>query len=657
MDPAGHPFSSSHSDQVGNTQAVVPPYWQHRRYESYSSVGHLRPTPISLEDNTEEQSASTSPLWAKAVSIHHYSLVSGNIPSVGDYVVWDCRIEMLHGGSMIIRKRYSEFEDLRSRLLATFPNAGKALPPIPEKNYFLKFKPSFLEKRRIGLAYFLKLALRSSGLDLNELPSTVIQRNPSPFDPRKRTRPFSNDHQCRHPTKKARKEPIDTSTTTRSGIKTYGKRPGTRPNPNAVPADEPVTQSTPNSPTPPAQPAQVVQPTLHPPPTTKFEERKPQDVKKVDKRSLRSHDGGSRFKSELALYFADYDEILTDQPKTQEFLTPQTLIHIVDESSKPSTSTILHSLRATKGEDLNGHTSADHRPKSRLIHGGSAWSGLDLNGAERLDFSAAERHTRQVTEDPLTDEVYFKAHRRAERGEKQHRNREKESAQHEQSQLERILEGLQGHAWLKTMGITGITDSERKMYEPKRLIFVQRVTALLNKFRAWKEEEKRRRSERERASTADDDEENGLDQEEEEDDDGDAAEGSDRSSFIAGLDGMHERNTLTRRRRTHSTSRAKRTHDPVRGRVSTISNSSRSQRLNALPPPVDKPFTSFFSKPYLREAALSTTRRGRLRFAFGQQIPELKQHEFSLPPGMLTTKVLRANARSKRAAKREIRDQ
>ncbi|KAL9586363.1 MAG: hypothetical protein Q9203_003890 [Teloschistes exilis] len=514
-----------------------------------------------------------------------------------------------------------------------------------------------------------RLALRSSGLDLNELPSTVIQRNPSPFDTRKRTRPFSNDHQCRHPTKKARKEPVDTSTSTRSGIKTYGKRPGTRPNPNAVPAaDEAVTQSTPNSPTPPAQPAPVVQPTLHPLPTTKstdqtkrhksaIERRKPQDVKKVDQRSLRSHDGGSRFKSELALYFADYDEILTDQPKTQEFLTPETLIHIVDEPLKASTSTTLHSLGATKGEDLNGHISSDRHPTSRLVTGGNTWSNLDLNDAERLDFASAERHTRQVTEDPLTDEVYFKAHRRAERGEKQHRNREKESAQHEQSQLERILEGLQGHAWLKTMGITGITDSERKMYEPKRLIFIQRVTALLNKFRAWKEEEKRRRSERERASTADDDEEDGLEEEgeEEDDDDEDAAEGSDRSSFIAGFDGMHERNTLTRR--THSTSRAKDTHDSVRGRVSAASNSSRSQRLNALPPPVDKPFTSFFSKPYLREAALSTTRRGRLRFAFGQQIPELKQQEFSLPPGMLTTKVLRANARSKRAAKREIRDQ
>lgn len=174
-----------------------------------------------------------------------------------------------------------------------------------------------------------RLALRSSGLDLNELPATVIQQDPSPFNTRKRTRPFSSDNQCRPPTKKARKEPIDTSTSThQSGIKTYGKRPGTRP--NAVPAAEEkvVTQSTPNLRTPPAQPARAVQPTLQSPTTTYLtsqnepdktviETRKLTSVNKVDQRSLRSHDGGSRFKSELALYFADYDEILTDQPKTQ----------------------------------------------------------------------------------------------------------------------------------------------------------------------------------------------------------------------------------------------------------------------------------------------------------------------------------------------------
>ncbi|KAI4228114.1 MAG: hypothetical protein L6R36_001894 [Xanthoria steineri] len=152
--------SASHStDPTQASLPVVPPYWQHRRFESYSSVGHLRPAPISLEDNTEHRSDRSSPLWARAVSIHDHVLVSGTIPSVGDYTVWNCQIEMLHGGSMIIRKRYSEFEDLRSKLATTFPNAGQALPPLPPKNAFHRFKPSFLEQRRVGLAYFLNCLL------------------------------------------------------------------------------------------------------------------------------------------------------------------------------------------------------------------------------------------------------------------------------------------------------------------------------------------------------------------------------------------------------------------------------------------------------------------------------------------------------------------
>lgn len=35
----------------------------------------------------------------------------------------------------------------------------------------------------------------------------------------------------------------------------------------------------------------------------------------TEKRSLRSHDGGSRSKSELALYFANYDELVSIEPK------------------------------------------------------------------------------------------------------------------------------------------------------------------------------------------------------------------------------------------------------------------------------------------------------------------------------------------------------
>jgi len=38
-------------------------------------------------------------------------------------------------------------------------------------------------------------------------------------------------------------------------------------------------------------------------------------LKTVDKRTLRSQDGGSRSKSELSLYFPNYDELISNEPK------------------------------------------------------------------------------------------------------------------------------------------------------------------------------------------------------------------------------------------------------------------------------------------------------------------------------------------------------
>ncbi|KAL8735826.1 MAG: hypothetical protein Q9181_002685 [Wetmoreana brouardii] len=505
-----------------------------------------------------------------------------------------------------------------------------------------------------------RLALRSSGrgsASLDDLSATVVH------DKRKRTRPLSSNHHDSESAKRARNEPV--TSFTRPNTKTYARRPAARNIAASAVEAEALTQSAATPPTPPTQRfTPIVQQPLHNSTKINFvgghkldtstvETHKLPAVNKLDKRSLRSHDGGSRFRSELALYFADYDEILTDEPRSQDFLTPTTRIHIIDEPSKAAVSGPIPPIAPIDVGAANQHIFCNHAPTAPdtniQINGRSTGGDSELNGAERLDFSSTERHTRQIIEDPLTDQFYFKAHRRAERGEKQHRNREKESAQHEQSQLERILEELRGHAWLRTMGITGITDAERRIYEPKRNIFIQRVTALLNKFRAWKEEEKRRRTERERASTVD----------EEEDEEQEAQEDTDHSDCLAGLDGAAEKDDSAPG--TYTNTRAKRLRrtavPSARTGPSPLSNEMRPSHVNSLPPPVEKPFTSFFSKPHLREAALSKHRRGRLRFAFGQQIPDLEQRDFSLPSGMLTTDVLRANARSRRAARREIKGQ
>lgn len=61
---------------------------------------------------------------------------------------------------MTIRKRYSEFDELRQKLVIAFPQSTKAsLPSLPPKSVIYKFKPKFLEKRRAGLNHFLNCIL------------------------------------------------------------------------------------------------------------------------------------------------------------------------------------------------------------------------------------------------------------------------------------------------------------------------------------------------------------------------------------------------------------------------------------------------------------------------------------------------------------------
>lgn len=78
--------------------SVVPPYWRKHernvsRLSSYSDNGH--PTPIGLEDHTDEDSEHCKVLWAKGVTIDDHVVVSGTAPGLGAYVVWNCTVETL----------------------------------------------------------------------------------------------------------------------------------------------------------------------------------------------------------------------------------------------------------------------------------------------------------------------------------------------------------------------------------------------------------------------------------------------------------------------------------------------------------------------------------------------------------------------------------
>ena len=215
---------------------------------------------------------------------------------------------------------------------------------------------------------------------------------------------------------------------------------------------------------------------------------------------------------------------------------------------------------------------------------------------------------------------------------------------HEKVQLERLLEGLKGHDWLRVMGISGITDGEKKQYEPKRDYFVKEVRVLLVKFQEWKEEEKRRKVEKEESMRDEDeghseDDEDG-EQADDEDDDGGESDGDppDYTSVDASARQLHREALLSTKSRAHSLPH-KRVH-------------RKKPPLDATGPPIEKPFTSFYSKPYLRDAAVGKHRRGRVRFAFGQPLPDPGEQEFELGEEILTPDAVRASERKRRVSKR-----
>jgi len=303
-----------------------------------------------------------------------------------------------------------------------------------------------------------------------------------------------------------------------------------------------------------------------------------------------------------------------------EFLTPNTVLYIVDKKLKSQTlpirqieiTALEHKLDAEK-ETTRERKVDEHAAVSDSVHKASSTSHADLR--------TFEQQGQALSEDPLADWVYLKPHKRAERKEKQLRNIEKEHALHEKADLERILEDLQGSEWLRAMGITGVSEMDKKRYMVHRDHFIARVKALLSKFTAWKEQEKTLRIRKEEAQAAQDDED--VD-----------AENSGSDSLESSVNEVDN-------------SRA-RAAAPLIKKITL----RLTPKVTPAPEP-PKPFTSFYSKPHLREAALAGHRRGRSITAFGLPLPDILDQEFALPDGFVSEEAIIANARKRRRLKRE----
>jgi hypothetical protein len=367
--------------------------------------------------------------------------------------------------------------------------------------------------------------------------------------------------------------------------------------------------------------------------------------KKEERRSLRSRDDGPKLKSELAMYFGNYEDIMFDSPVEPEFITTESTIYITDDAPKV--------VKAETPSPSKNSKQARETPNSARTNGmppatPQRSSPTSYNGCQVVDLSTFLKNVPDHPDDPLSEEAFLKSHKRAERKEKQLRNIERERAMHEKFQLDRLLDGLQGHDWLKVLGITGVTDSEAKRYEAKRDYFIAEVQALVDKFQQWKDEEKRQRIEREAALAAER-------EAEEDDDDSKSLSSSESSSEPPSSD----LNASAARQLQQETASALKSNPKQASSAQKKPPPKPKDRASIVPPsdPIPyrppSPITSFYSKRHVRDAALKKTRHGRSVTAFGQPLPEPKEREFELPADYVTAEVLKARGREWRRRKRE----
>ncbi|OBT92745.2 hypothetical protein VE01_09147 [Pseudogymnoascus verrucosus] len=351
------------------------------------------------------------------------------------------------------------------------------------------------------------------------------------------------------------------------------------------------------------------------------------DTKSSETRKLRSQEG-TRFKSELASYFPDYDVVIGNEAAEETHSIDAGTSIIISDSNPPTQQKLPSNSSPKKKQLENGAGKMAYKDFSDSLF-------YDLYQAQKVDFTFLDRHTKTNPQsDPLPDSYYDIPHRRGKRLEMSIRNSEKGRAQHEKDQVARLLEGLQGHDWLKVMGVSGITESKKKEFEPAREHFIKGCQGILDKFRSWKDEEKRRKLEKDKALA----EAAQEGEDESEESDGDPPDYSDVDHAAA----MQLHEEAIARSAPHTSTKRK---AEKRAKV----------EFEELPMDrVEKEFKSFYKKPHLRQAALGKQRKsGRSVSAWGHPIPEVSEVDFDLPEELKEEAAKDTTARRKRRVRRE----
>jgi hypothetical protein len=238
------------------------------------------------------------------------------------------------------------------------------------------------------------------------------------------------------------------------------------------------------------------------------------------------------------------------------------------------------------------------------------------------------------------------------------------------------------------MGVSGVTESRKRAFEPAREHFIKGCEGILEKFRRWAAEEKRMRLERQQkregeghsvagSSRHDGDVDGEEDEvvvggsknenerkrggdnaegEEEEEDEppDDEDDGDDHDSDVDAEIAKQLRDEALMAAAAKGKGRRKKLGAPSRrGVTSRRAGSVAPPKASTPPQEPPKEFTSFFAKRYQRDMALSKTRRtGRKALAWGHPIPDMPEREFELPAEWRDDDALTSRARIKRRDKR-----
>ncbi|KAF8469679.1 hypothetical protein BDZ91DRAFT_781709 [Kalaharituber pfeilii] len=304
------------------------------------------------------------------------------------------------------------------------------------------------------------------------------------------------------------------------------------------------------------------------------------DKNTENKRSLRSQD--PKKISELALLF--------QEETPQAYIAKHELIKIVDDEPDA----IKRNIKNETSEGGINVASAPNPPPTPH----TPIPPARFAPITSFDFSQFERKASKMKDDPLKDELFIPDHRRHAAREKRWRNVENERSQQLYNKLRNELERLKGPDWLKVIGQNRADDEAIR----KRDHLITAIETELAKQRRFTEElRKQKRAKVERTLSPEQGSEGGS---------------KGRRSLSVAQDIGGDENT------TGSLSKS---------RLQKSKKASQSDLKTE-----EKPFTSFFSKAHLRNAATKNWRKSaRNAMAFGELMPPIDVMDFELPAALI----------------------